>query len=84
MEVTLEQGVCFSYLSSDKLGATIICDEEYPRRVAIDLMYKMLENFNEFVFTNKINLQSISKDTLLKFKYLDALITEWQNPNDSK
>ena len=63
---------------------TIICDEEYPRRVAVDLMYKIIEAFNEYIYTNKINLQSLSKDTNIKFKFIESVISEWQNPNDSK
>jgi hypothetical protein len=61
----------------------IICDEEYPRRVAIDLIYKIIENFNEHIYTNKIDVQNITKDSNVKFKYIDAVIAEWQNPNES-
>jgi hypothetical protein len=52
--------------------------------VAVDLIYKILEALNEHLYTNKIDLQSITKDTNIKFKYIDSLIAEWQNPNDSK
>lgn len=61
----------------------MICDEEYPRRVAIDLIYKVIENFNQFLYTNNVNLYNINKDTDLKFKYIDTLIAEWQNPMES-
>jgi hypothetical protein len=61
----------------------MICDEEYPRRVAIDLIYKVIENFNQFIYTNNVNLYNINKDSDLKFKYLDTLIAEWQNPMES-
>lgn len=63
---------------------SLICDEEYPRRVAIDLIYKILENFNQHIYTNKINIQNINKDSDVKFKFLSTVITEWQNPNESK
>ncbi len=62
----------------------MICDEEYPKRVAVDLLFKINEAFSEFVYTEKLDLQSITKDTSLKFKYINTIISEWQNPNDSK
>ena len=62
----------------------MICDEEYPRRVAIDLLYKTIQNFNEYYISNKINLVAITKDTSLSFKYIDTVISEWQNPTNSK
>jgi hypothetical protein len=83
LEVALEKGICYSYVSNDKIGVTIICDEEYPRRVAIDLIYKIIENLNQFLYNSNINLYNINKDTDIKFKYLDTLISEWQNPMES-
>ena len=47
-------------------------------------MYKIIEAFNEFIYSNKINVQNFSKDTNIKFKFIDTVIAEWQNPNDSK
>ena len=62
----------------------MICDEEYPRRVAVDILYMTIKNFSEFAFTNKINFQAINKDTPLKFTFIDKIIAEWQNPVESK
>lgn len=84
LEVALEKGICYSYVTNDNIGVTLICDEEYPRRVAIDLIYKTIEALNEHIYTNKIDLQAITKDTNIKFKFIDTIIAEWQNPNDSK
>jgi synaptobrevin family protein YKT6 len=83
-EIVLEKGICYSYVTSDNIGISIIADEEYPKRVAFDLIYKIMQNFNEFIFTNKINLEKISSDTDIKFKYIDKVIIDWQNPKDSK
>ncbi len=83
-EITLEKGLCYSYVSSDRIGISIITDEEYPKRVAFDLIYKIIQQFSEFVFTNKLNLELITKDTDVKFKFIDKLIEEWQNPKESK
>lgn len=84
LEITLEKGICYSYVTTDQIGISIICDNEYPRRVAFDLIYKIIEAFNQFIYSNKLNIQSINTDTDLKFKYLDTMISEWQNPKDSK
>lgn len=63
---------------------TIICDEEYPRRVAVDLMYKIVEAFNKYIYTEKINLDGVTTDSNYKFKYIEEVLAEWQNPKDSK
>ncbi len=83
-EIALEKGICYSYVTSDRIGISIITDEEYPKRVAFDLIYKVMQQFSEFTFTNKINLEAIVKDTDVKFKYLEKLVEEWQNPKESK
>lgn len=93
LEVVLEKGICYSYHTSDSTGGifyklnfkvTMICDEEYPRRVAVDLLYKIMQNFQDYYFKNQINMQSIKKDTSLKFTFIDTIISEWQNPVESK
>eukprot|EP00340_Litonotus_pictus_P004495 CAMPEP_0170522658 /NCGR_PEP_ID=MMETSP0209-20121228/8080_1 /TAXON_ID=665100 ORGANISM="Litonotus pictus, Strain P1" /NCGR_SAMPLE_ID=MMETSP0209 /ASSEMBLY_ACC=CAM_ASM_000301 /LENGTH=192 /DNA_ID=CAMNT_0010810291 /DNA_START=46 /DNA_END=624 /DNA_ORIENTATION=+ len=82
MEVALEKGIAYTYVTSDRIGISVIADEEYPKRVAFDLIYKIMQKLNEFVFTNKINLETITTDYDIKFKYLDTLVAEWQNPKD--
>lgn len=84
LEIVLEKGICYSYVTSDNIGISIIADEEYPKRVAFDLIYKIMQQLNEFIFTNKINLESIQKDTNIKFKYVETVIADWQNPKESK
>ncbi len=46
-------------------------------------MYKIIENFNQHIYKNNINIYNITKDTDVKFKYLDTMIAEWQNPMES-
>lgn len=82
LEVALEKGICFSIVNSDHIGVTLICDEEYPRRVAFDLLFKILEEFNSFIYKNKINIKTITADTDIKFTYLQTILKEWQNPNE--
>ena len=80
LEVQLEKGICYAVTNSDKLGATLICDEEYPKRVAIDLLLKLLEKVTTFIYQNKINVSSYTKDTNIKFTELDKTIQDAQNP----
>ena len=83
LEIALEKGVCFSYVSSECTGVTIITDEEYPRRVATELILKIIDNLNGYIYQNKINLQTINKDTDIKFAFIEEIIKNWQNPSDS-
>ena len=83
-EITLEKGVCYCYVTSDNIGISLITDEEYPKRVAFDLIYKIMNEFNDHVFSNKISIDDIKADKDIKFKYIDGIIADWQNPKDSK
>ena len=40
-QVQLEKGICFAVANDDKIGVTMIADEEYPKRVAIDFLLKI-------------------------------------------
>ena len=81
-EVQLEKGVCFAVAKEDNIGCTMICDEEYPKRVAIEFLLKVYDNFKEFMIQNKIDLSDINKDTDVKFKYLEEEIEGWQDPSN--
>jgi len=48
------------------------------------LIFKIIQAFNEFIYTEKINIQNIKADSTLKFRFIDTIIAEWQNPNESK
>ena len=80
-EVKLEQGICYAISQVEKIGCTIICDEEYPKRIAIELLIKIVDNFKDFLAKEKIDLNSIEKDTDVKFDYLKNTIIEWQDPS---
>ena len=80
-QVQLEKGVCFAVANDDKIGVTMICDEEYPKRVAIDFLFKVHDNFKIFLTQRNINLNTIEKDTDLKFDYINTEIEEWQDPS---
>ena len=82
LEVALEKGVCYAILNSDKIGVTMICDEEYPKRVAIDLLLKIQDSFQTFLYQKKVNVGSLIKDTSLGFTYIEGIIKDWQNPKE--
>ena len=82
-EVKLEQGICYAISQVEKIGCTIICDEEYPKRIAIELLIKIVDNFKDFLAKEKIDLNSIEKDTDVKFDYIRNEIEGWQDPSKS-
>ena len=80
-QVQLEKGICYAIANDDKIGVTMICDEEYPKRVAIDFLLKVHENFKVFLSQNMLNLNNIQKDTDVKFTYIADEIEAWQDPS---
>ena len=80
-QVQLEKGICYAIANEDKIGLTLISDEEYPKRVAIDFLLKIHDNFKTFLAQQNVNLNSIEKDTDLKFDYIATEIEAWQDPS---
>ena len=80
-QVQLEKGICYAFSGEDKIGVTIICDEEYPKRVAIEFVLKIHDNFKLFQTQNNLDLNSIEKDTDVKYDYITNEIEEWQDPS---
>ena len=80
-QVQLEKGICYAITNEDKIGLTLISDEEYPKRVAIDFLLKIHDNFKTFLAQQNVNLNSIEKDTDLKFDYIATEIEAWQDPS---
>ena len=79
--VQLEKGICYAVASDDKIGVTMICDEEYPKRVAIDFLLKVHDNFKVFQTQNNLDLNSIEDDTDVNYDYIANEIEEWQDPS---
>jgi len=61
MPVQLEKGICYAIANSDKVGVTMICDEEYPKRVSIDFL-KIHDNFKTFVAERRLDLNLYTTD----------------------
>ena len=80
-QVQLEKGICYAFSSDDKVGVTMICDEEYPKRVAIDFLLKVHDNFKVFQTQNNLDLNSIEDDTDVNYDYIANEIEEWQDPS---
>ena len=80
-QVQLEKGICYAIANDDKIGVTLICDEEYPKRVAIDFLLRIHDNFKAFLAQKNINLNSIEKDTDVKYDYIANEIEAWQDPS---
>ena len=55
-KVELEKGICYATAHSDKIGVTMICDAEYPQRVAIDLLLKIHNDFKTFLAEKRLYL----------------------------
>ena len=80
-EVALEKGICYAILNSEKIGVTMICDEEYPKRVAIDLLLKIHADFKTFCAEKCINVNSYVKDEDIGYNYIQTIIQDWQDPS---
>lgn len=83
LQVNLQdnQILCYSTRNTE-FASTIITDQEYPKRVAMDLNFKILEELNSFIYSNKIDLNNIKEDKNINFTYLNTIIKEWQNPSE--
>ena len=80
-QVQLAKGICYAIANSDKIGVTMICDEEYPKRVAIDFLLKIHNDFKTFVAEKKLDLNLYSSDTDVKYEHIATEIEEWQDPS---
>ena len=80
-QVQLEKGICYAISFKDKIGISMICDDEYPKRVAIDFLIKVHDNFIPFIKEKNIDISSYKKDTNIKFEYITKGIEEWQDPS---
>lgn len=73
------QGICYIAIHPNTFAVTVVCDPEYPQRVAFALI---LEIINAFLQSG-INWENITKDTDLKFAPLDNYIRQYQNPAEA-
>ena len=58
----------------------MICDEEYPKRVAFEFLLKIIDGFKIFMKENKMDLNLYTNDTDVKYEFIKNEIERWQNP----
>lgn len=72
--------MCHVYLRGDNLAGVVICDHEYPSRVAHTLITKILEEF-------ALKIPASSWPTLeerdVSFNQLNVYLTKYQNPAEA-
>lgn len=80
LEHTLHGKKCYCYVISkhNGLAGTLVTDEAYPQRVAINLVDRMLEEFeakvDEFTYSEPVN------DDEVPFPDLESLLHDYQDP----
>lgn len=82
LQIKLEKGICYVVATSEKICGTMICDEEYPQRVAIELLVNLTEEFIKVKNQKNINLAEYTKDTEINMPYIQTIIKDWQNPSE--
>ena len=81
VNLELEKGICYAMANSDKIGVTIICDEEYPKSSVFEFLLKIYDNFKTFVAEKKLDLYLYTADTDVKYEYIANEIEDWQDPS---
>ena len=74
-----QEYMCHVYLRGDGLGGVIICDMEYPGRVAFTVLNKILNSFDD-EFQQGWKAAGIAENSL-NLKNFDAMIKEFQDPS---
>lgn len=76
---THEEYVVHVYHRSDGIVCTAITDAEYPSRILFPLLRRTLEIFCE-KFGETWKSPSLKKDKLFKFREMDEMIVDYQEP----
>ena len=71
-----DQGICYVAIHPNKFAVTVVCDTEYPQRVAFSLIAEIMNQF----FTSGIQWENATKDTDLRFAPLEQFLKDYQNP----
>lgn len=72
--------MCHVYVRGDNLAGVVICDHEYPSRVAHTLITKVLDEFSA-----KVPGSSWPglKEKDITFNELDVYLAKYQNPREA-
>lgn len=71
-----DQGICYIAIHPNKFAVTVVCDPEYPQRVAFSLIAEIMNQF----FASGMQWENIVKDRDLKWAPLEQFIKDYQNP----
>ncbi len=77
--VKQDEYVCHALMRSDKLGAVLIADDEYPQRVAHTLLTKVLDDF--FAQVPAESWPSATESSI-NFSALTAYLAKYQDPRE--
>jgi len=72
--------MCHVYVRGDSLAGVVICDHEYPQRVAHTLITKVLD---EFAQKYPPNSWPTLQERLVEFNQLAIYLTKYQNPREA-
>jgi len=76
----LHQGhLCHAYVRGDSLACAVICDEEYPQRVAFSLIHSVIDKF----IAKEFPWQATQADTEFEFPILEDLVEKYQDPTEA-
>lgn len=72
--------MCHVYVRGDSLGGVVICDHEYPQRVAHTLITKILD---EFVHAYPSGGWPSLTEREVEFNQLNVYLNKYQNPREA-
>ena len=73
------QGICYVAIHPNTFAITVVCDPEYPERVAFSLIAEIMNQF----FVSGLQWENLTKDTELKFPLLEKYLKDYQNPAEA-
>mmetsp|Transcript_102823 Transcript_102823/g.142205 ORF Transcript_102823/g.142205 Transcript_102823/m.142205 type:complete len:170 (+) Transcript_102823:127-636(+) len=75
-------GMCFCWTTKDEISVTAMTDNDYPENAAFILINNIIMQFRD-AFGKNGTLDSINRDTDLKWGELEVFHKNWQNPHEA-
>ncbi|CAI9177416.1 unnamed protein product [Rangifer tarandus platyrhynchus] len=75
-----QEHLCHVYVRNDSLAGVVIADSEYPSRLALSLLEKVLDEFSKQV--DRVDWPTGSPDTI-QHTGLDSHLSRYQNPREA-
>lgn len=72
--------MCHVYVRGDNLSGVVICDHEYPSRVAHTLITKILDEFSQIILP--ANWPTLDERDV-SFNQLNVYLVKYQNPREA-